>query len=83
MSDPRVFEVIDGACVACDLCVNVCPVEGCIAMEAMDPGSVDPHGKIVGPDDANWTTLPNDRESESGRVSLCATGAERFANCRR
>ena len=28
----RVFEVKDDECVACNLCVNVCPVEDCITM---------------------------------------------------
>ena len=35
----RVFEVKDDECVACNLCVNVCPVEDCITMErAARPG---------------------------------------------
>ncbi|GGX42566.1 dihydropyrimidine dehydrogenase subunit B [Tateyamaria omphalii] len=60
MSDDRVFEVIDDECVACNLCVNVCPVENCITMEAMEPGLIDPRtGKVVEPDYANWTTHPN------------------------
>ncbi|MEX0309427.1 MAG: NAD-dependent dihydropyrimidine dehydrogenase subunit PreA [Tateyamaria sp.] len=60
MSDDRVFEVIDAECVACNLCVNVCPVENCITMEAMEPGQADPRtGKVVEPDYANWTTHPN------------------------
>ena len=60
MSDDRVFEVIDDECVACNLCVNVCPVENCITMEAMEPGLTDPRtGKVVEPDYANWTTHPN------------------------
>ncbi|KIC50113.1 NAD-dependent dihydropyrimidine dehydrogenase subunit PreA [Tateyamaria sp. ANG-S1] len=60
MSEDRVFEVIDEECVACNLCVNVCPVENCITMEAMAPGDTDPRtGKVVEPDYANWTTHPN------------------------
>ncbi|WP_299208450.1 NAD-dependent dihydropyrimidine dehydrogenase subunit PreA [uncultured Tateyamaria sp.] len=60
MSEDRVFEVIDDECVACNLCVNVCPVEHCITMEAMEPGLTDPRtGKVVEPDYANWTTHPN------------------------
>jgi dihydropyrimidine dehydrogenase (NAD+) subunit PreA len=44
----RVFEVIDAECVACNLCVNVCPVENCITMERMPAGSVDPRtGRVV------------------------------------
>jgi dihydropyrimidine dehydrogenase (NAD+) subunit PreA len=38
MSPDRVFEVIDDECVACNLCVNVCPVEGCITMEELAAG---------------------------------------------
>ncbi|WP_375229855.1 NAD-dependent dihydropyrimidine dehydrogenase subunit PreA [Roseobacter sp. S98] len=60
MSDDRTFSVIDEECVACNLCVNVCPVEDCITMEAMTPGAVDPRtGQTVQEDYANWTTHPN------------------------
>jgi len=52
--------VIDAECVACNLCVDVCPVEDCIDMVAMKPGEVDPRtGKVVQDDYANWTTHPN------------------------
>ena len=40
--EDRRFEVIDAECVACNLCVNVCPVEDCITMEQMAAGEVDP-----------------------------------------
>jgi dihydropyrimidine dehydrogenase (NAD+) subunit PreA len=60
MSDDRTFTVIDAECVACNLCVDVCPVENCITMEAMKPGTVDPRtGKVVEKEYANWTTHPN------------------------
>ena len=60
MSPDRVFEVQDDECVACNLCVEVCPVEGCITMEEMAPGTVDPRtGRKVQKDYANWTTHPN------------------------
>jgi len=56
----RHFEVKDEECVGCNLCVNVCPVDGCITMEPMAPGSVDPRtGKVVPAQYANWTTHPN------------------------
>jgi dihydropyrimidine dehydrogenase (NAD+) subunit PreA len=59
MSPERVFEVMDDECVACNLCVNVCPVENCITMVEMPKGAVDPRtGAKVG-DYANWTTHPN------------------------
>ncbi len=60
MSEDRVFEVIDAECVACNLCVNVCPVDGCITMEELAPGAMDERtGREVEPDYANWTTHPN------------------------
>jgi dihydropyrimidine dehydrogenase (NAD+) subunit PreA len=60
MSADRTFTVIDEECVACNLCVDVCPVENCITMEAMEPGQIDPRtGKVVEKDYANWTTHPN------------------------
>jgi dihydropyrimidine dehydrogenase (NAD+) subunit PreA len=59
MSPARVFEVIDAECVACNLCVNVCPVEDCITMETLPQGATDPRtGRVVGPY-ANWTMHPN------------------------
>ncbi|TAG28726.1 MAG: NAD-dependent dihydropyrimidine dehydrogenase subunit PreA, partial [Rhodobacterales bacterium] len=59
MSADRVFEVMDDECVACNLCVNVCPVDNCITMVPMAKGTVDPRtGAVVG-DYANWTTHPN------------------------
>jgi len=60
MSPDRKFEVIDAECVACNLCVNVCPVDNCITMEQMVPGAVDPRtGQKVEAEYANWTTHPN------------------------
>jgi dihydropyrimidine dehydrogenase (NAD+) subunit PreA len=56
----RKFEVIDEECVGCNLCVNVCPVENCITMEQMAPGTIDPRtNKVVEDKYANWTTHPN------------------------
>jgi dihydropyrimidine dehydrogenase (NAD+) subunit PreA len=45
----RRYEVIDEECVGCNLCMHVCPVEGCITMVEVDNGK--PY--------ANWTTHPN------------------------
>ena len=60
VSPGRKFEVIDEECVACNLCINVCPVEDCITMEELAPGAVDPRtGQDVVADYANWTTHPN------------------------
>ena len=48
MQPGRVFEVKDDECVACNLCVDVCPVEDCITMVALEPGEVDARtGKVV------------------------------------
>ena len=59
MSPDRVFTVKDDECVACNLCVDVCPVEDCITMRELPQGAVDPRtGQTVG-GYANWTTHPN------------------------
>ena len=56
----RIFEVIDEECVACNLCVNVCPVDGCITMERLPAGATDLRtGATVEAAYANWTTHPN------------------------
>lgn len=56
----RVFKVKDEDCVACNLCVNVCPVEGCITMRQLQPGEVDARtGKVVEAEHGDWTTHPN------------------------
>ncbi len=34
----RRYEVIDAECVGCNLCMHVCPVEGCITMVEVDNG---------------------------------------------
>ncbi len=61
----RVFEVKDDECVACNLCVNVCPVEDCITMEELPLGTTDPRtGRTVEPY-ANWTTHPNNPMSQA------------------
>jgi dihydropyrimidine dehydrogenase (NAD+) subunit PreA len=60
MKPGRVFEVNDAECVACNLCVDVCPVEGCITMERLAPGTVDPRtGRAVPAEHGDWTTHPN------------------------
>ncbi len=55
----RHFEVIDAECVACNLCIEVCPVENCIAMERMTSGTDPRTGRKIDPTYANWTTHPN------------------------
>ncbi|WP_150121314.1 4Fe-4S dicluster-binding protein, partial [Sulfitobacter sp. HI0076] len=66
MSEDRTFTVIEEECVACNLCVNVCPVEDCISMEELAVGATDLRtGKTVTPDYANWTTHPNNPSAGS------------------
>ncbi|MDA9122855.1 NAD-dependent dihydropyrimidine dehydrogenase subunit PreA [Paracoccaceae bacterium] len=60
MSEDRKFTVLDEECVACNLCVNVCPIDNCITMEPMTVGDTDPRtGKVIENDHADWTTHPN------------------------
>jgi dihydropyrimidine dehydrogenase (NAD+) subunit PreA len=55
----RRFEVIDEECVGCNLCVSVCPVDGCITMQPLTSG-VDPRtGRPISGDHADWQTHPN------------------------
>ena len=62
----RHFEVMEDECVGCNLCVNVCPVEDCIEMIALEPGMLDERtNKKVLPDYANWTTHPNNPMSKA------------------
>ena len=55
----RHFEVIDAECVACNLCVAVCPVADCITMERMTTGTDPRTGRKIDPAYANWTQHPN------------------------
>ncbi len=64
MSDDRKFSVVDAECVACNLCVEVCPVENCITMVQQPAGTVDPRtGQTISDDYANWTTHPNNPDA--------------------
>jgi dihydropyrimidine dehydrogenase (NAD+) subunit PreA len=55
----RHFEVMDDECVACNLCVEVCPVPECITMVEQTKGTDARTGKKIDPNYANWTTHPN------------------------
>jgi dihydropyrimidine dehydrogenase (NAD+) subunit PreA len=59
MSEDRTFTVKDDECVACNLCVNVCPVENCITMVELPIGAMDERTKRPVSGYANWTTHPN------------------------
>ncbi|NDU99732.1 NAD-dependent dihydropyrimidine dehydrogenase subunit PreA [Pseudoroseicyclus tamaricis] len=66
MKPGRVFEVKDDECVACNLCVDVCPVEDCITMTELDAGTVDERtGRVVEGEYANWTTHPNNPSAQA------------------
>ncbi|WP_375452335.1 NAD-dependent dihydropyrimidine dehydrogenase subunit PreA [uncultured Devosia sp.] len=68
----RYFEVMNDECVGCNLCVNVCPVEDCITMEALPVGALDERtGRVVTGTYANWTTHPNNpgHDAPMGDVS--------------
>src|SRR6185503_279290 len=55
----RHFEVIEAECVGCNLCVNVCPVEGCITMEPLAVGALDKRtGKTVSPTTRTGPRIP-------------------------
>ncbi len=64
MKPGRVFEVIDEECVACNLCVNVCPVEDCITMVEVPLGAVDVRTGREVTEYANWTQHPNNPSSK-------------------
>jgi dihydropyrimidine dehydrogenase (NAD+) subunit PreA len=55
----RRFEVIDEECVGCNLCVSVCPIEGCISMRRLTDGFDPRTGQPIASEKANWTTHPN------------------------
>ncbi len=56
----RIFTVKDDECVACNLCVNVWPVDQCITMERRPAGAMDERtGQTVAAQAADWTTHPN------------------------
>ena len=59
MSADRVFKVMDDECVACNLCVNVCPVDNCITMVEVPVGGMDERTGRKVAEYGNWTTHPN------------------------
>ena len=66
MSADRVFEVKDDECVACNLCVNVCPVEDCITMETLPVGALDERtNRVITPEPLNWTQHPNNPSAQA------------------
>ena len=59
VSGSRRFEVIDEECVGCNLCVSVCPVDGCITMKQLTSGTDPRTGQAIFNEKADWTTHPN------------------------
>ena len=60
MTADRRFRIKDEECVACNMCVNVCPVEGCITMRTLQPGEIDERtGQQVPAEPGTWLTHPN------------------------
>ena len=55
----RHFEVIDSECVGCNLCVSVCPVDGCISMERLTTGEDPRTGEAITDEKLQWTAHPN------------------------
>ena len=51
----RRFEVIDAECVGCNLCVSVCPVEGCITMRHLTNGFDPRTGQPIAKEKTDWT----------------------------
>ncbi|HEV7136097.1 MAG TPA: NAD-dependent dihydropyrimidine dehydrogenase subunit PreA [Steroidobacteraceae bacterium] len=56
----RHFEVKEEECVGCNLCVNVCPVPGCITLRELAPGEIDRRtGLAASGERLEWTAHPN------------------------
>ena len=55
----RKFEVIDAACVGCNLCASICPIQDCITMVQQANGTDPRTGLSYERGYANWTTHPN------------------------
>ena len=66
MNGKRHFEVIDEECVGCNLCVSVCPVEGCISMQPLTSGTDPRTGVAITNKKADWTTHPNNPMRKNG-----------------
>jgi len=59
VAEDRTFTVKEEECVACNLCIDVCPVQGCITMRELALGEEDKRTGRKVADYANWTTHPN------------------------
>ncbi|AXC50727.1 NAD-dependent dihydropyrimidine dehydrogenase subunit PreA [Paracoccus suum] len=59
MSPTRIFTVKEDECVACNLCVDVCPVEDCITMRELAPGEIDQRTGLPAGGFRDWRAHPN------------------------
>ena len=75
----RHYEVIDDECVGCNLCASVCPVDGCISMEPMAAGSIDPRNGMAVGGARTWKEHPNN-PGAVGAVARVAVAAPRSAH---
>ena len=66
LNGERHYEVIDEECVGCNLCVSVCPVDGCITMQPVTEGIDARTGEPIKKNKANWTTHPNNPMRKEG-----------------
>ena len=83
MRPAALFEVKDDECVACNLCVNVCPVEDCITMVALTPGEVDPRtGKVVEPDLRQLDDPPEQPDGEGRGIAPLTNPPRRIPGIR-
>ncbi|NLH81983.1 MAG: NAD-dependent dihydropyrimidine dehydrogenase subunit PreA [Phyllobacteriaceae bacterium] len=55
----RRFFVDDKDCVGCNLCVSVCPVAGCISLDPLPEGAVDPRTGLTVGGKRTWLEHPN------------------------
>ena len=63
----RHFEVMDNECVACNLCVEVCPVEDCITMVQQTSGSDARTGRKINPGLCQLDHSPEQSHGPQGR----------------
>lgn len=73
MSPERVFTVKDEDCVACNLCVDVCPVD-CISMKELAVGTLDPRTGRPVAGFGDWTRHPNN--PAGGGLACAGASAE-------
>jgi dihydropyrimidine dehydrogenase (NAD+) subunit PreA len=66
----RRFVVDDAECVGCNLCASVCPVPGCIAMDPLPDGAIDPRTGLAVGGRRTWLEHPNNPMATAPRGPL-------------